>query len=199
MSEQHNEKTKGHDVSKAAAPQPQTRQERQEERRREEAQVQAKNPAPADMFRKQSGANTGSNPERVKIIKAHIADYVKACPIAAGDTKATKMAAAGLVSAIRNLFTLNAGEVRGVTDALISAIRDDQGGAFNITILYRYVNEIKDSKERETFVAVMDLLTTVARLEDRSKIRTLKDIDYVLRHVTNEVAAKAFAAQFPAK
>jgi hypothetical protein len=181
--------------------QPERRQDRRQEREREQQQkaTRSENAAPAGMFRKQAGADTASNPERVKIIKAQIADYAAKCGVASGDTKDTQLATSGLVTAVRNMFTLNNGELRGIFDTLVNAIKNDKAGAFAPTILYRYANGIKTTADRETFVGVLDLLTCYVRLEDPTKIRAMKDVEYALRHVKNEAAAKAFAGFFPSK
>lgn len=177
-----------------------TKQERRQDRREERARARTpENAAPANLFQKAKGSDIQSNPERVKIIKTHIREYAANSTRAHGDTRETKIAFNGIASVIRNMFTLNATEMRSVIDTLVSAIKNDADGAFSMGILYRYISSIHDVKERETFVSVMDLLTSYARLQDPAKIRTLKDVDFAVRYVRNVAAAKAFVGFFPSK
>lgn len=173
------------------------RQDRREERARQ--QPKSENAAPSNLFKKAAGSDVQANPERVKIIKLHIAEYAKTCTIAQGDNRDTLLAFNGLTSAVRNMFTLNGTELGYVFESFLKAIKEDQGGAFTMGILYRYISQIKDLQERETFIAVMDLLTSYARLQDPSKIRALKDVDFAVRYVRNQAAAKAFTSLFPSK
>ena len=197
-----NDQTNNEQATEVAATptqQPQTRQERRQERQLERRQKASSNAAPTGLFQKAKGSNVQSNPERVNIIKIHIEEYAKACTIAAGDNKEARLATMGLVSAIRSMFTLSPSELREVFEVLLKTIKEDTRGAFNMGILYRYVNEVKETRERETFIGVMDLMTSYARMHDPSKIRQRKDVDYAVRYVTNEAAAKAFVSMFPEK
>lgn len=155
--------------------------------------------APANLFSKaaENAAASVANPTRVKIILAQIDDYVKSNGKTLSDATAARNGAIGLFQAIKLLVTLTGSDLTTVVDHLIKAIAADKADAFAETFIFRHVNALGTSQERENFTRLMNLFIQYGKLTNRGSIRKFADLDYSVALVAQPLTRKQLIAYFP--
>lgn len=154
--------------------------------------------APADLFAKQG--DTSSNPTRVNVCIAHVKAFAETVVPGQTDDEAVATATNNMSTMFGLLETLNTADVTKVLDTVMETVTGGESRnfckAFDKAYSFIGLAAIKSSAERERFVRMMNLISTYAKLRDKSKLETRVSVSYSLDLVKNEAGRKAIHAYF---
>lgn len=152
---------------------------------------------PADLFAATPAAGS-SNPERVRIVAAQLADYAEKMVSAQADKTTMRKGVASMVAAVRSVLASNGADMTKILDLFVEAIGKDEGGAFAENRIFSQMDAVPGG-DRDAYVKVLGTLVTYAKLKDKQRIHDQVNLAYIGEIFTVELNRKAFIAYFPKK
>lgn len=153
--------------------------------------------APVDLFAAAPAAGS-SNPERIRVVAAQLADYAKNMASAQAEKATMRKGVASMVAAIRSALISSGADLNKILDLFVDAIKKDESGAFAETRIFSQMDCVPGA-DRDAYVKFLGTMVTYAKLNDKQRIHDQTNLAYIGEIFTVDINRKAFIAYFPKK
>lgn len=140
------------------------------------------NPAPQGLFKKN---DHGFDQSKITIIESHLKSFVANCGKNSTDLKVAAKHAKDLTAVVRMISTLKGKTLNRAMGILVKEIKSCENKAFDKAYLYRFIGDIKQTKERDNFIKFMNVVTGYAKAPSVEMFNELTDVKYSLSGISD--------------